>query len=45
MSKEIKTLLEKLKYRLKQVYGEQFNGAYLFGPYELDYNFDSNIDT
>ena len=33
MPKEIKILLEKLKSGLKQIYGEQFKQAYLFGSY------------
>ncbi len=45
MPKEIKTLLEKLKSGLKQIYGEQFKAAYLFGSYARgDYNLDSDID-
>jgi uncharacterized protein len=45
MPKEIKSLLEKLKSGLKQMYGEQFKEAYLFGSYARgDYNPDSDID-
>jgi uncharacterized protein len=45
MPKEIKTLLEKLKSGLKQIYGEQFKQAYLFGSYARgDYDPDSDID-
>jgi len=45
MPKEIKTLLEKLKSGLKQMYGEQFKEAYLFGSYARgDYDSDSDID-
>lgn len=45
MPKEIKTLLEKLKSGLKQIYGEQFKEAYLFGSYARgDYDQDSDID-
>ena len=42
---EIKTLLEKLKSGLKQIYGEQFKETYLFGSYARgDYDTDSDID-
>ncbi|MEW6083415.1 MAG: nucleotidyltransferase domain-containing protein [Chloroflexota bacterium] len=45
MPKEIKTLLGKLKSALKQMYGEQFKEAYLFGSYARgDYNTDSDVD-
>jgi predicted nucleotidyltransferase len=45
MPKEIKILLEKLKSGLKQIYGEQFKQAYLFGSYARgDYDADSDID-
>ncbi len=45
MPKEIKSLLEKLKSGLKQIYGEQFREAYLFGSYARgDYDSDSDID-
>lgn len=45
MPKEIKKLLEKLKSGLKQLYGEQFKGVYLFGSYARgDFNQDSDID-
>lgn len=45
MPKEIKTLLEKLKSGLKQIYGEQFKETYLFGSYARgDYDSDSDID-
>jgi predicted nucleotidyltransferase len=45
MPKEIKILLEKLKSGLKQIYGEQFKQAYLFGSYARgDYDPDSDID-
>jgi predicted nucleotidyltransferase len=45
MPNEIKTLLEKLKSGLKQIYGEQFKEAYLFGSYARgDYDPDSDID-
>ena len=45
MPKEIKSLLEKLKSGLKQIYGEQFKEAYLFGSYARgDYEPDSDID-
>ena len=45
MPKEIKILLEKLKSGLKQIYGEQFMEAYLFGSYARgDYEPDSDID-
>jgi predicted nucleotidyltransferase len=45
MPKEIRSLLEKLKSGLKQIYGEQFKGAYLFGSYARgDYDPDSDID-
>ena len=45
MPLEIKTLLEKLKSGLKQIYGEQFEEAYLFGSYARgDYDQDSDID-
>ena len=45
MPKEIKSLLEKLKSGLKQMYGEWFKEAYLFGSYARgDYNPDSDID-
>ena len=45
MPKEIKTLLEKLKSGLKQIYGEQFKAAYLFGSYARgDYDPDSDVD-
>ncbi len=45
MPKEIRTLLEKLKSGLKQIYGEQFRQAYLFGSYARgDYDVDSDID-
>jgi len=42
---EIKGLLEKLKSGLKQIYGEQFEEAYLFGSYARgDYDTDSDVD-
>lgn len=42
---EIKSLLEKLKSGLKQMYGERFKEAYLFGSYARgDYEADSDID-
>jgi predicted nucleotidyltransferase len=45
MPKEIKTLLEKLKSGLKQMYGKQFKGAYLFGSYARgDNDPDSDVD-
>ena len=45
MPKEIERLLEKLKSGLKQIYGEQFKAAYLFGSYARgDYDPDSDID-
>ena len=45
MPKEIKVLLEKLKSGVKQIYGEQFREAYLFGSYARgDYDLDSDID-
>lgn len=45
MPKEIKTLLEKLKSGLQQIYGERFKQAYLFGSYARgDYDSDSDID-
>lgn len=45
MPNELKSLLEKLKSGLKQIYGEQFKGAYLFGSYARgDYDLDSDID-
>ena len=45
MPREIKTLLEKLKSGLKQIYGEQFKETYLFGSYARgDYDSDSDID-
>ena len=45
MPKEIKSLLEKLKSGLKQMYGEQFKEAYLFGSYARgDNDPDSDID-
>ena len=45
MPKEIKALLEKLKSGLKQMYGEQFKEAYLFGSYARgDYDPDSDVD-
>jgi len=45
MPKEIKSLLEKLKSGLKQIYGEQFREAYLYGSYARgDYDPDSDID-
>jgi predicted nucleotidyltransferase len=45
MPKEIKTLLEKLKSGLRQIYGEQFKEAYLFGSYARGgYGPDSDVD-
>jgi len=45
MSEEIKSLLKKLKSGLKQMYGEQFKEAYLFGSYARgDNDPDSDID-
>jgi len=45
MPKEIKSLLKKLKSGLKQMYGEQFKEAYLFGSYARgDNDPDSDID-
>lgn len=45
MPKEIKSLLEKLKSGLKQMYGEQFKEAYLFGSYARgDNDPDSDVD-
>ncbi|MFN8463528.1 MAG: nucleotidyltransferase domain-containing protein [Anaerolineales bacterium] len=45
MPKEIKSLLEKLKSALKQMYGEQFKEAYLFGSYARgDNDPDSDVD-
>jgi len=45
MPKEIKSLLKKLKSGLKQMYGEQFKEAYLFGSYARgDNDSDSDID-
>lgn len=45
MSEEIQPLLQKLKSGLKQIYGEQFKKAYLFGSYARgDYDLDSDID-
>jgi predicted nucleotidyltransferase len=45
MPKYIKTLLEKLKSGLKQMYGDQFREMYLFGSYTRgDYDPDSDID-
>jgi predicted nucleotidyltransferase len=42
---EIKTLLEKLKSGLQQMYGEQFKEAFLFGSYARgDNNPDSDVD-
>ncbi len=45
MPKEIKTLLERLKSGLIQIYGDQFKEAYLFGSYARgDYTPESDID-
>lgn len=45
MPKEIKSLLEKLKSGLKQMYGEQFKEVYLFGSYARgDSDPDSDVD-
>jgi len=45
MPTEIKSLLEKLKSGLKQIYGEQFKETYLFGSCARgDYDPDSDID-
>ncbi|MDL1912051.1 nucleotidyltransferase domain-containing protein [Chloroflexi bacterium CFX6] len=45
MPKEIRSLLDKLKSGLKQMYGKQFREAYLFGSYARgDYDPDSDID-
>jgi len=45
MPTEIKTLLEKLKAGLEQIYGNQFREAYLFGSYARgDNDPDSDID-
>lgn len=42
---DIKTLLEKLKSGLQQMYGEQFREAFLFGSYARgDNNPDSDVD-
>jgi len=45
MPTEIKSLLEKLKSGLKQIYGERFKETYLFGSYARgDFDPDSDID-
>lgn len=45
MSKKIKQILKDLKSGLKQIYGEQFKSAYLFGSYARgDFDAYSDID-